>query len=59
MTPLRLHHQFLSFALAAVVTLGLLAGVSGVADHQASSGLAAQAQAQVQLAASAARAPAV
>ena len=48
MNPLRLHHHLLSIALAATVTLGLLAGVGGVAHHEAHSGLAAQAQAEVQ-----------
>lgn len=39
---LRLQHHVLSLALAAVVTLGLLAGVNGLARHEATSGLAGQ-----------------
>lgn len=50
---LRLQHHVLSLALSAVVTLGLLAGMHGLARHEASSGLAGQ------MAAAAATLPAV
>lgn len=50
----RLQHHALSLALSAIVTLGLLAGLDGLAGHEAASGPSAAAQAAAQAAALAA-----
>lgn len=39
----RLQHHVLSLALSAIVTLGLLAGLDGLAGHEAASGASAAA----------------